>query len=330
MTVSRSGRIDGAGAAGRICPFGRTILGDSIAESGNASDSMRCRFVGVRPERDHSEARTDDLYLRDSANDRRDLLPARNPNLIVMRTVRVLSLASFAAALLSPRAAGAQDIREVVIRLHRAGDTVSIRGAAVTIDHTIEAGNTDAAGIVRVPDLEDGGHIIEVVARGYQAYFDNFKTGADIPQPIQLELIPVQASDTAKAKGQTTDLKFAGFDARRTKGQGKFFTRAQLEAASGRPLANLLKTDAGAFFMAGPHGESQLAMRSPKAGASPCYAAVVRDGVRIYPFDGATPPDLDKIFAEQLAGLELYARPATVPAELRDAGACGALVLWSR
>jgi hypothetical protein len=64
--------------------------------------------------------------------------------------------------------------------------------------------------------------------------------------------------------------------------------------------------------------------------ASPCYAAVVRDGLRIYPYPGANPPDLDKIFAEQLAGIELYPRPAGVPAELRDAGSCGALVLWSR
>jgi hypothetical protein len=247
-----------------------------------------------------------------------------------MRIVRALCLASVGAVLLSASVAGAQDTREVVLRLHRARDTVSIRGASVTIDHTIEAGNTDSAGIVRVPDLEDGGHIIEVVARGYQAYFDNFVSGADVKQPIQLELLPVLASDTLKAKGQKTDLKFVGFDARRTKGQGKFFTRAQLDAAAGRPLANLLKMDAGAFFVPGPHAESELAMRSAASASSPCYSAVVRDGVRIYPFAGANPPDLDKIFAEQLAGIELYARPTTVPAELRDAAMCGALVLWTR
>jgi hypothetical protein len=250
--------------------------------------------------------------------------------LIVMRIVRALWLASVGAAVLSARAAGAQDTREVVLRLHRAGDTVSIRGAAVTIDHTIEAGNTDSAGIVRIPDLEDGGHIIEVVARGYQAYFDNFTSGANVPQPIQLALLPVLSSDTAKAKGEKTGLKFTGFDARRAKGQGRFFTRAQLDAASGRPLANLLKTDAGAFIASGPRGESELAIRSAAIASSPCYSAVVRDGVRIYPFAGANPPNLDKIFAEQLAGIELYARAATVPAELRSAATCGALVLWTR
>src|SRR6185503_7689879 len=143
-----------------------------------------------------------------------------------MRTVRFLYLASVGAALLLPGVARAQDTRELVIRLRRAGDTVSVRGAAVTIDHSIEAGYTDAAGIVRVPDLEDGGHIIEVVARGYQAYFDNFTTGANISQPILFELLPVPASDTAKAKGEPTELKLAGFAARRSKAQGKFFTRA--------------------------------------------------------------------------------------------------------
>src|SRR5678810_1457842 len=115
-----------------------------------------------------------------------------------MRHTRVLI-----AAVLAAHAVGAQDTREVVLRLHRAGDTVSIRGASVTIDHTIEAGYTDSAGIVRVPDLEDGGHIIEVVARGYQAYFDNFTTGANVKQPIQLELLPVAASDTAAARIDT-------------------------------------------------------------------------------------------------------------------------------
>jgi hypothetical protein len=247
-----------------------------------------------------------------------------------MRFVRALCLASVGAAMLSARGAGAQDTRDVLVRLHRAGDTASIRGATVTIDHTIEAGATDSAGIVRIPDLLDGGHIIEVVARGYQAYFDNFTTGASVPQPIQLELLPIASSDTAKAKGQKTELTFAGFNARRTKAQGRFFTRAQLDAASGRPLANLLKMDAGAFIVAGPHGESQLAMRAPTSASSPCYAAVVRDGLRLYPFTNANPPDLDKIFAEALTGIELYPRPATVPTELHDVASCGALVLWTR
>ena len=111
--------------------------------------------------------------------------PTRDRNLIFMQIMRVICLQFLGAAVLLARAAGAQDSREVVLRVHRAGDTLSIRGATVTIDHNIEAGNTDSAGIVRVPDLEDGGHIVEVVARGYQAYFDNFKSGVCIRTPVE-------------------------------------------------------------------------------------------------------------------------------------------------
>jgi hypothetical protein len=241
-----------------------------------------------------------------------------------MRQARVL-----VAAVLCARVAGAQDTREVLLRLHRAGDTVSIRGATVTIDHTIEAGNTDSAGIVRIPDLLDGGHIVEVVARGYQAYFDNFVSGASIKQPIQLELLPVPASDTARAKGQKTDLTFVGFSARRTKGQGKFFTRAQLDKASGRPLANLLKTDASAFFVPGPRGESQA-----------CHAVVTDNGALLRAGGPRRRSNLSvrkRQSARPRQDLRRSTRrdrvlraAATVPPELRDAATCGALVLWSR
>lgn len=87
-----------------------------------------------------------------------------------------------------------------------------------------------------------------------------------------------------------------------------------------------------AFLATGPHDESFLASRAPTGASSrataPCYAVVVRDGLRIYPFEGANPPDLDKIFTDDLASVEMYSTAA--PAELRDTSTCGALVLWSR
>jgi hypothetical protein len=43
------------------------------------------------------------------------------------------------------RQARAQDSRVVVLRLHKAGDTLAVRNAQVTIDHSIEAGVTDSA-----------------------------------------------------------------------------------------------------------------------------------------------------------------------------------------
>jgi hypothetical protein len=243
-----------------------------------------------------------------------------------MKISHALSVASAAALLLLAPHANAQDVPTVVLRFRKAGDTVAIRNAQITVDHTIDAGITDSAGIVRIPDLEDGGHIVEAVARGYQAFFDTFKSGPGVRMPIDLEILAVTA--TAKPNGQPTELRVSDFEQRRARGQGKFFTLAQLTAANGRPLANLLKVDAGAVIATGPHGESYLASRAPSRTAAPCYAAVVRDGLRTYPFERASPPDLDKIFTDDLASVEFY--PGAAPAELRDVSTCGALVLWSR
>lgn len=243
-----------------------------------------------------------------------------------MKLRNVLSFALVAAgfALATPaHDVQAQDAapRPVKLRFRKAGDTTVIKGAVISIDHTIEAGTTDSLGIVTVPDLEDGGHIVEAVAKGYQAFFDNFTVGPNTPMPIEFEILAVVAAP--KPKGVMTELMLDGFEARRAKGQGKFFTAAQLKAADGRPLSNLLKVEGKANIVAGPNAESFLAA----VGKSSCHAAVVRDGLRVYPYESALPPDLDKIFTDYLAGVELY---ATTPAELKDAGTCGALVLWFR
>jgi hypothetical protein len=246
-----------------------------------------------------------------------------------MRIVRMLSLACAGTVMVSAQPAGAQDVRAAVIHIHKAGDTVSVVNAVVTIDHVIEAGKTDSRGIVRVEELEDGGHIIEVSAPGYQYIFDQFDSGPNVKQPIEIEVLAL--APRAALKGPTTGLRFADFDRRRTGGQGTFLTKAQLDAAAGRPLANLLKVDAGASIVSGQRGGSFVALSAQPNPSNPCYAAVVRDGVRVYPVAGvANPPDLDRIFAEQLAAVEFYPRPALVPAELRDASACGALVIWTR
>jgi hypothetical protein len=238
-----------------------------------------------------------------------------------MKLTLSLTIASLVAGLMASAPASAQDSRPVTLRFRKAGDTVAIRGALITIDHTIEAGVTDANGTVTLPDLEDGGHIVEAVAKGYQAFFDKFTSGPGVRMPIDLEILAVVAPP--KPKGAATTLTQAGFDARRLKAGGKFYTAAQLKAANGRPLSNLLKVSLGAFIATGPNGESYLAVR----GNPTCRAAVVRDGLRVYPFENALPPDLDKIFTDDLGGIELY---ATAPADLKDAGSCGALVLWSR
>ena len=105
---------------------------------------------------------------------------------LFVRTTRILSLAGAAVAMFLAHPVQAQD---VLIHLHKLGDTLSIKNAPVTIDHVIEA-KADSNGIARIPDLEAGGHIIEATAPGYLFLFDQFDAGPDIKQPIEVEMIP--------------------------------------------------------------------------------------------------------------------------------------------
>jgi hypothetical protein len=124
-----------------------------------------------------------------------------------MRLVRILRLACIGVAMVSARPARAQNVSDVVIHLHRAGDTVSVRNAIVTIDHTYEAGKTDSTGKLKLFDLEDGGHVIEGSADGYNPLYDTFNTGPRIRQPIEIEVYPyAKKPDAMKAKRKTTHL----------------------------------------------------------------------------------------------------------------------------
>ena len=108
-----------------------------------------------------------------------------------MKPTRTLLLLGVATLLLAPLA-HSQDARTVTLRFRRASDSAAVRNAVITIDHTIDAGATDSLGMVKVLDLEDGGHIVEALAKGYEAYFDKFVSGAKIQMPIDLELLPVE------------------------------------------------------------------------------------------------------------------------------------------
>ena len=125
--------------------------------------------------------------------------------LVPMRIVRILHLACIGVAMVSARPARAQIVRDVVIHLHRAGDTLSVRNATVTIDHTFEAGKTDSTGKLKIFDLEDGGHVIEGTADGYNPLYDTFNSGPTIKQPIEVEVFPVaKKPDAEKIKRKTT------------------------------------------------------------------------------------------------------------------------------
>lgn len=187
----------------------------------------------------------------------------------------------------------------------------------------------------------------------------NLAVAQEKPQP--LPAVPV----TAEAE-LVRNAKLREFDRRRSMGHGRFLTEADLEKDQHRQLSDVLKRLPGTMmvrarglpgvsplgvFVVSSRGSATIQHESPVFGKN-CPVAIWLDGVAVYrgldrqsganpAFPGRRPVaqgqlpempfDINSIMTNQVAAIEFYAGPATMPAELNATqGTCGALVIWTK
>jgi hypothetical protein len=187
----------------------------------------------------------------------------------------------------------------------------------------------------------------------------NVAPAQEKPQP--LPAVPVTAE-----RELVRNAKLREFDRRRSMGHGRFLTEADLEKHQHRQLSDVLKRLPGtmmvrarrlpgvsqlAVFVVSSRGSATIQHESPVFGKN-CPVAIWLDGVAVYrgldrqsganpAFPGRRPEapgqlpempfDINSIMTNQVAAIEFYAGPATMPAELNATqGTCGALVIWTK
>ncbi|HZI27542.1 MAG TPA: TonB-dependent receptor plug domain-containing protein [Gemmatimonadaceae bacterium] len=188
----------------------------------------------------------------------------------------------------------------------------------------------------------------------------NLAAAQEKPQP--LPAVPVTAEVEL-----VRNAKLREFDRRRSMGHGRFLTEADLEKDQYRQLSDVLKKLPGmlmvrakrasgvspsAVFVVNARGTATLNLESPIFGKN-CPVGIWLDGVPMYrgldrsvvktAFGSGVssggggggmsePPfDINSITTDQVAAIEFYAGPATMPAELNATqGTCGALVIWTK
>jgi hypothetical protein len=179
------------------------------------------------------------------------------------------------------------------------------------------------------------------------------------PQP--LPNVPVTASSEPARSA-----KIREFERRRSNGIGRFMTEADLANDQNRRFSDVLMKLPGlmmvrakgtglygsAVFVASSRGSASIEHVSPIFGKN-CPVAIWLDGVPVYrgldrgasanpAFPSKAPPpqagrdaeppfDINSIMTNQVAAVELYSGPATMPPELNATqGTCGALVIWTK
>ena len=198
---------------------------------------------------------------------------------------------------------------------------------------------TDSSGAVVFPRDLGRGVVISARRLGYAP--STLEVRPDTADTVRVALVltpTVQVLATVPVVGASADYgaRLSAFEARRMRGaSGSFITRSELEQWHSIYLTDALRrvqsvriVDSVGFKFAASSRSAKPSLRGTVADLAPCIMRVGVDG-QIKEL-GFAP---DEVPVPEIEGVEVYAGPASLPAEFsglrRDAG-CGLVMIWTR
>ncbi len=153
-----------------------------------------------------------------------------------------------------------------------------------------------------------------------------------LPLAVPLEEVVVEGDRTIYAFG-----RMRGFYRRRTEGQGHYFTASDIERRRPRFVTDMLRFVPGVYVRPGPLGRNVIEVMGRSSILRGCEFLVFLDGALMVGgaagggLAGGTSPLDMVVLPEYVAGMEIYTRPAQLPARFNVTGsACGAIVIWTK
>ncbi len=210
---------------------------------------------------------------------------------------------------------------------------VPIAGAEVTVLRSQVRVRTGENGRFRVLGTPTGGYLLIVRRVGYRPITDLIEVipGDTLRLTFALERVP-QSLDTVVVTERRQSPRMREFDARRKLGIGEFMTQDDIERRAALEVKDLLRTfrtvNVSPSYSKGPMAEYfALGKRGGGVMQGECAMTVLTDGVQMpKPFNlNLMPPP------REIAGIEVYAGSATVPAQYAALNSgCGVVLVWTR
>jgi len=239
------------------------------------------------------------------------------------------------AALAGAAPAAAQSGAAELVITVRGADGYALPNARVTLDGAAARPRGERDGRFQVGGLAGGTHVLGVTALGYkQARMDVELAAGEVSRvavtlqvaPLALETLDVEAADALPPP-------LRDFYRRRSRGEGHFFTRQQIEVMQPRVLTDVLRRVPGLQINnhSGPFGTSQTAQTGRSSGPRSCTIQYYVNGI---PFPVA--PDIGIntfIRPDEVAGVEVYSGSAQIPAQFNSSQSnsrCGVVAIWTR
>jgi carboxypeptidase family protein len=198
-----------------------------------------------------------------------------------------------------------------------------ISGVMIAVPSVRTFDVSDSTGSFTLAGLPAGQQTVRILYGDSLSYERKItlKLGKTLTLSVLLDVAAVELSPiVVEARSWRADRSLAGFYDRKKWRFGRFYTLADLDRRRGLSLQTLLR-ESGVQVQCG------LGYCVPLSGVvRRCVMSLYLDGMRL-PAD-----ELDMIWVDELAGVEVYKHGVEVPVEFQTTfgGECGAVLMWSR
>jgi hypothetical protein len=220
---------------------------------------------------------------------------------------------------------------ELTVTVEATGEP--IHGARVAVGETRLATVTDENGRAHLGGVPAGARVVRVGMLGMETREVSVMVGegATLAVPVRMELQPIEleavrAEASMRTRG-TRMLHSTGFYERKSIGNGRFLTRADIQHMQPRFISDVLRRTTSLAMQANLFNRSRVLSRRSGGPSTParCETQIFMNGIPTGQFE------IDEVRPEDLEGIEIYDGGADVPpAFTRGTSACGAIVLWVR
>jgi hypothetical protein len=207
-----------------------------------------------------------------------------------------------------------------------------IEGADVSIVLSNIHVATDARGRFEISIVPAGGYLLMARGLGFRPIATGVSVSpGDTARPaIMLEPSAAELPAVTIVEHKASD-RLREFDERRARGNGEFFTQAQIEARNVVSIVDMLYQAKGIRIIKG----GGLIATSARQGTY-CPMQVYLDGVALAGSGPDRPFDLTLLPSpKEIMGIEIYSGPSSVPQWLPNGPVssghrCGVIVVWTR
>jgi hypothetical protein len=229
--------------------------------------------------------------------------------------------ALLAGLVAAARPTGAQGTAALTGQILDRASGTPIAGASVVIFGSLLAVRSDTAGRFARTDLVPGTYVVQVRSLGYTpvSRIIELRERQTVALRLELEQIGITLTGVVIEGERYTPRGMRGFEERRQRGRGVYFTEAQIKEKGARQLSDVLRSVAGVREVC-RRGVCRVRMAR-----SDCTPNFYVDG---FPANNSTTLELPVI---GIIAIEIYRTIAETPPDfLRGATGCGTIAIWTR